>query len=68
MALYRKCFFRLVMYKIMVKVTFVGFMGAFAPIAPPSWVGMAIGESRGWRFVDVNDLISCDVYAQPLIV
>jgi len=23
-------------------------------------------ESRIWRFVDVNDLISCDVYAQPL--
>jgi len=23
-------------------------------------------ESRAWRFVDVNDLISCDVYAQPL--
>ena len=23
-------------------------------------------ESRAWRFVDVNDLISCDVYTQPL--
>jgi len=23
-------------------------------------------ESRAWTFVDVNDLISCDVYAQPL--
>ena len=23
-------------------------------------------ESRAWRFVDVNDLVSCDVYAQPL--
>ena len=22
-------------------------------------------ESRAWRFVDVNDLISCNVYAQP---
>jgi len=24
------------------------------------------GESRAWRFVDVKDLASCDVYAQPL--
>jgi len=23
-------------------------------------------ESRGWRFVDVNDLLSCNVYTQPL--
>ena len=23
-------------------------------------------ESRTWRFVDVNDLVSCDVYAEPL--
>ena len=23
-------------------------------------------ESRAWRFVDVNDLVSCNVYAQPL--
>ena len=23
-------------------------------------------ESRVWRFVDVEDLVSCDVYAQPL--
>ena len=23
-------------------------------------------ESRAWRFVDVDDLLSCDVYAQPL--
>ena len=23
-------------------------------------------KSRAWRFVDANDLISCDVYAQPL--
>ena len=23
-------------------------------------------ESRAWRFVDVNDLVSCGVYAQPL--
>jgi len=23
-------------------------------------------ESRAWRFVDVDDLITCDVYAQPL--
>jgi len=23
-------------------------------------------ESRAWRFVDVNDLVSCAVYAQPL--
>jgi len=23
-------------------------------------------EMRVWRFVDVNDLVSCDVYAQPL--
>ena len=23
-------------------------------------------ESRAWRFVDVDDLVSCDVYAQPL--
>jgi len=23
-------------------------------------------ESRAWRFVDVNDLVSCDVYTQPL--
>ena len=23
-------------------------------------------ESRAWRFVDVNDLISRDVYTQPL--
>jgi len=23
-------------------------------------------ESREWRFVDVNDLVSCNVYAQPL--
>jgi len=23
-------------------------------------------ESRAWRFVDVNDLVSCDVDAQPL--
>jgi len=22
-------------------------------------------ESRVWRFVDVNDLVSCDVYSQP---
>jgi len=22
--------------------------------------------SRAWRFVDVDDLVSCDVYAQPL--
>jgi len=24
------------------------------------------GESRAWRFVDVDDLVSCDVYSQPL--
>ena len=24
------------------------------------------GESRAWMFVDVDDLVSCDVYAQPL--
>jgi len=24
------------------------------------------GELRAWRFVDVDDLVSCDVYAQPL--
>jgi len=24
------------------------------------------GESRAWRSVDVNDLVSCNVYAQPL--
>ena len=24
------------------------------------------GESRAWRFVDIDDLVSCDVYAQPL--
>jgi len=23
-------------------------------------------ETRVWRFVDVNDLVSCDVYTQPL--
>jgi len=23
-------------------------------------------ELRAWRFVDINDLVSCDVYAQPL--
>jgi len=23
-------------------------------------------ESRAWRFVDVDDLATCDVYAQPL--
>jgi len=23
-------------------------------------------DSRGWGFVDINDLISCDVYAQTL--
>jgi len=23
-------------------------------------------ELRVWRFVDVNDIISCDIYAQPL--
>jgi len=23
-------------------------------------------ESRAWRFVDMNDLVCCDVYAQPL--
>ena len=23
-------------------------------------------ESRAWRFVDVDDLVSCNVYAQPL--
>ena len=23
-------------------------------------------ELRMWRFVDVDDLVSCDVYAQPL--
>jgi len=23
-------------------------------------------ESRAWRFVDVDNLVSCDVYAQPL--
>jgi len=23
-------------------------------------------ESGAWRFVDVDDLVSCDVYAQPL--
>jgi len=28
---------------------------------PTSWC-----ESREWKCVDVNDLISCDVYAQPL--
>ena len=22
-------------------------------------------ELRAWRFVDVDDLVSCDVYAQP---
>jgi len=24
------------------------------------------GQRRAWRFVDVDDLVSCDVYAQPL--
>ena len=23
-------------------------------------------ESRAWRFVDFDDLVSCDVYTQPL--
>jgi len=23
-------------------------------------------ESRAWRFVDVDDLVTCDVHAQPL--
>jgi len=23
-------------------------------------------ESRAWRFVDIDDLVSCDVYTQPL--
>jgi len=23
------------------------------------------GESRAWRFVDVDDLVSCDVHTQP---
>ena len=23
-------------------------------------------ESHAWRFVDVDDVVTCDVYAQPL--
>ena len=23
-------------------------------------------ESRAWRFVDIDDFVSCDIYAQPL--
>jgi len=24
------------------------------------------GESRAWRFVDVDNLVSCNVYTEPL--
>ena len=47
------------------------FRGCFV-VAPVDMLALEVakiqtwGNSRAWRFVDVNNLISCDVHAQPL--